>query len=189
MGVWAVMVLAAAVRMATPAAHFQHGLFIPPDADSAYHLRRARTVFEDPVGVPSIVDPWLGFPQGATVPWSPGWDQFVAFCGWVFGGFKTEGLGVDVGMALAPLIVGVATVVLAHRLADRLFGAWAGLGAGLFCALAPQHAHLAAPALRVERGHSVNLAGLQVLHHLAHQARPERNLAAAAKPISGPPSF
>lgn len=139
MGVWAVMVLAAVVRLATPAAHFQHGVFIPPDADSAYHLRRARTVFEDPVGVPSIVDPWLGFPQGATVPWSPGWDQFVAFCGWVFGGFKTEGMGVDVGMALAPLLIGVATVVLAHRLADRLFGAWAGLGAGLFCALAPQH--------------------------------------------------
>lgn len=139
MGAAVVLAVATAVRLASPSAHFQHGLFIPPDADSAYHLRRARSVFEDPLGVPSLFDPFLGYPDGATVPWSPGWDAFLAFCGWVLGGFSAEGPAFDVGVALAPLLAGVATVLLALRLGERLYGPVAGLAAGLFVALAPQH--------------------------------------------------
>jgi len=138
-GAWAVVTVAAVVRLASPGAHFQLGQLIPPDADSAYHLRRARSLFEDPVGLPSVFDPFLGYPEGATVPWAPGWDAWLALCGWVFGGFSSEGLGFEVGVALAPLLVGIMTVALAMRFADRLFGPWAGLGAGLFTALVPQH--------------------------------------------------
>lgn len=138
-GAWAVLAVAALVRLAQPGAHFRQGVLIPADADSAYHLRRAHSVFEDPVGLPSLVDPFLGYPDEATVPWAPGWDAFLALCGWVFGGFSDTGLGFELGVAMAPLLVGVATVAMAMQLGTRLFGPWQGLAAGLFTALMPQH--------------------------------------------------
>lgn len=131
--------LAATARLSTPAAHFVEGRLIPVDADSAYHLRRALSFFEAPVGLPSVWDPFLGFPQGATVPWSPGWDAWIALVGWVSSGFTAQGFGLQVGMACAALLAAVGTTLLAGLIGKRLYGPWSGLIAAGFLALVPQH--------------------------------------------------
>lgn len=138
LGIVATGVLATAVRLSSPSSHFVDGRLIPTDGDSAYHLRRAMSFFEHPPW-PSTWDPFLGFPEGAPVPWSPGWDAWLALVAWLFGGFSTETFSFQVGMATAGLLVGVMTVFLAADLAKRLFGVWAGLAAGVFVALVPMH--------------------------------------------------
>lgn len=131
--------VAAIARLSTPSAHFVDGRLIPVDADSAYHLRRALSFFEAPVGLPSVWDPFLGFPQGATVPWSPGWDAWIALVGWVASGFTAQGLGFQIGLASAALLAAVGTTLLAGTIGKRLYGPWAGLLAAGFIALVPQH--------------------------------------------------
>ncbi|MCK6518860.1 hypothetical protein L6R46_27850 [Myxococcota bacterium] len=135
----AVLALAAAVRLSTPAAHFREGRFVPADGDAAYHVRRAASVFDGGLPLPSVFDPFLGFPEGATVPWAPGWDMALALFAWLCGGLSHETLGYQVGLALFPLWVGVATVAVTMELGRRLYNDWVGLWAGLGLALIPQH--------------------------------------------------
>ena len=130
--------LAVAVRLSRPTTHFRDGQLIPSDGDSAYHLRRAMSFFEHPPW-PSVWDPFLGYPEGATVPWAPGWDGWLALFAWICGGFSTESLGFQAGLGFAGLLVGVITVLLSADLARRLFGVWAGLAAGVFVAIVPMH--------------------------------------------------
>jgi asparagine N-glycosylation enzyme membrane subunit Stt3 len=132
-----VLATAVGVRLSTPSAHFVEGRLIPVDADSAYHYRRALSFFEHPPW-PSTFDPFLGFPEGAPVPWSPGWDAWLALCGGLASGFDPDRFGFEVGLAAAPLLVGALTALLAARTAGR-WGLWPALAAGLFVALAPQH--------------------------------------------------
>ncbi len=137
-GIVAVLVVAALTRLSRPASHFADGLFIPRDADSAYHLRRVLSFFDHPPW-PSVWDPFLGFPEGAPVPWAPGWDAYLAIVGWMFGGFSHETFGFQVGVATGGLLVALITCAIAADLGRRLFGTWPGLGAGLFLALSPMH--------------------------------------------------
>lgn len=131
----AVLTLAAAVRLASPAAHFAAGRLVPADADSAYHLRRAASFFSPPYGIPSVQDPFLGFPEGAPVPWAPGWDAWLAL--WMALG-RPFGLG-EFTVALAPLVAGVGAVALLLSAARERGGAWVALLAGLLLAGTPQH--------------------------------------------------
>lgn len=137
-GLVAVLCVAALTRLSRPGSHFHEGRLVPRDADSAYHLRRALSFFEHPPW-PSVHDPFLGFPEGATVPWAPGWDAYLALLGWVFGGFSPDGVGFDVGVAVGGLLVALVTCALAANLGRQLFGVWPGLAAGLFLALNPMH--------------------------------------------------
>ena len=132
-----VLATAVGARLSTPAAHFVRGRLIPVDADSAYHYRRALSFWDHPPW-PSTFDPFLGFPEGAPVPWSPGWDAWLALCGGLASGFDPSRFGFQVGVAVAPLLVGALTALLACRTAGR-WGVGAGLAAGIFVALAPQH--------------------------------------------------
>ena len=135
----AVLALAATVRLSTPTAHFREGRLVPVDGDAAYHIRRAASFFDGGLPLPSVFDPFLGFPEGATVPWAPGWDAALALFGWLCGGLSHETVGYQVGLALFPLVVGVATVAVTMELGRRLYNDWVGLWAGLGLALIPQH--------------------------------------------------
>lgn len=135
----AVLALAATVRLSTPSAHFREGRLVPVDGDAAYHVRRAASLFDGGLPLPSVFDPFLGFPEGATVPWAPGWDAALALFAWICGGLSHETVGYQVGLALFPLVVGVATVAVTMELGRRLYNDWVGLWAGLGLALIPQH--------------------------------------------------
>ena len=116
----AVLALAATVRLSTPAAHFRDGRLVPVDGDAAYHVRRAASFFDGGLPLPSVFDPFLAFPQGATVPWAPGWDAALALFAWLCGGLSHETVGYQVGLALFPLVVGVATVAVTMELGRRV---------------------------------------------------------------------
>ena len=137
-GIVAVLLLAVLTRLSSPSVHFRELVLVPRDGDSAYHLRRVMSFFEHPPW-PCTWDAFLGFPQGAPVPWAPGWDAYLALLAWVFGGFSTEGLGFQVGLAMGGMLVGVITCGLAAMLGRHLFGDWAGLAAGVMLALSPMH--------------------------------------------------
>ena len=137
-GALAVLGLATAVRLSAPGTHFHADRLVPADADAAMHTRRALAWVEQ-FPWPPLHDPFLGFPEGAIFPWSPGWDAALGLFAWILGGFGTNGLGFQVGLALFPLVVGVLTVAVVLRGARRLFGEPAALAAGLIVALAPQH--------------------------------------------------
>jgi len=132
-----ILALAAGVRLANPPAHFRAGRLIPADADSAMHLRRAEAWATELW--PSVMDPFLGFPDGAALHWSPGWSAALGAFGWLVSGGNPGSTAFDVGVAAFPVLVGVITVWLAMRLADRVWGTRAGLTAGLVAALVPQH--------------------------------------------------
>ena len=133
-----ILTLAAGVRLANPPEHFRDGRLIPADADSAMHVRRAYA-WATEAPWPSVVDPFLGFPDGAALHWSPGWSAALGAFGWLVSFGRPGTTAFDVGVAIFPLLVGVITVGLAMRLADRLWGTRAGLIAGLVAALVPQH--------------------------------------------------
>ncbi len=138
MGAAGVLGLATAVRLSAPGSHFHDGHLVPVDADAAMHTRRALAWVEG-FPWPPLHDPFLGFPEGAPFPWSPGWDAALALFAWILGGFGTEGLGFQVGLALFPLVIGVLTVATVLWGTRRVFGERAALAAGLLTALAPQH--------------------------------------------------
>jgi hypothetical protein len=137
-GAVAVLGLATGVRLSAPGTHFHAGRLVPVDADAAMHTRRALAWIEQ-FPWPPLHDPFLGFPEGAIFPWSPGWDAALGLFAWILGGGGTSGLGFQVGLALFPLVVGVLTVAVVLRGARRLFGERAAVVAGLVVALAPQH--------------------------------------------------
>jgi asparagine N-glycosylation enzyme membrane subunit Stt3 len=63
----------------------------------------------------------------------------LALFAWLCGGLSHETLGYQVGLALFPLVVGVATVAVTMELGRRLYNDWVGIWAGLGLALIPQH--------------------------------------------------
>jgi hypothetical protein len=134
---WVAVVLATLVRLSKPWVHFASG-YTPPDADSAFHLRRAMAFVENPPS-PALFDSMLAYPYGTAVPWPPGWDALLGVFGFIFSGGQSDGVAFAFGASLVPLIVGVLTVCIAMSMAARLGGRKAALCAGLILALAPQH--------------------------------------------------
>jgi hypothetical protein len=132
-----VLALAAMTRFSAAPLHFRDGRLIPADADSAMHLRRA-ILWVEQAPWPPVRDPFLAFPDGAPMPWSPGWSAALGAFGALLSGGDTGSPLFHLGVALWPLLVGVATVAVAMGAAGRLWGARAGLTAGVCAALTPQ---------------------------------------------------
>ena len=129
--------MAAFVRLSKPKVHFASG-YTPPDADSAFHLRRATAFVENPPN-PALFDPLLAYPEGASVPWPPGWDALLGFFGFVASGGQSEGVAFAFGASLVPLLVALITVWFTMLIAEKISGKRAAICAGLILALAPQH--------------------------------------------------
>ncbi|HET9554206.1 MAG TPA: hypothetical protein VFP50_14655 [Anaeromyxobacteraceae bacterium] len=141
LGLTAVAGLALAVRVAAGGEALATGAFVPSDGDSLYHLRRMAMTAADLPRVPGV-DPWLAWPDGGRVQWSPGFDLAGAVAlrlGQAVGGPS----GGWLAAALLHLGLGVLVVLLAVELTHAVAPASpargpAALAAGLLAALLPQ---------------------------------------------------
>lgn len=76
--------LALWIRATWRAVVFVGGETVPLDGDCFYHLRRSLQTLEGFPRVPPR-DPWLDWPQGASPPWGPGFDQLLALPAYLLG--------------------------------------------------------------------------------------------------------
>ncbi|NOZ86170.1 MAG: hypothetical protein GXP49_07870 [Deltaproteobacteria bacterium] len=104
--------------------------------DPYYHARRVSLILEHKE-IAFSVDPYLDYPQGAAVPWPPGFDLIMAGVVELSKGFLDK----DVAMSLAVPLLGILAILLLFMLAMDLFNDTkiALLSAGLLAVL-PAHA-------------------------------------------------
>ncbi len=108
---------------------FSDGQVVLAGVDPSYHLWRARMLVERFFDSP-LFDPYISFPDGAPIPWPPGFDALVALPGLLTGdAFPIE----TWGAVLMPLLGGVA-VYLTYRLGSRVFDRATGLLAAVLLA-------------------------------------------------------
>ena len=110
---------------------------MPVGLDSHYHWRRMQQAAETFPSL-AVVDPFLSWPNGAAIPWAPGFDQL--------GATVVLALGPRATMFL-PLVLGLITAWLVMRVAARVGGDDAervALVAGLVFAVLPQATAVAA---------------------------------------------
>ena len=138
--VWTgVAVAAIAARVALWRSVFtSDGVRFLADGDPYYHVLRAQRLAE---GVPHAAwqDPGLEHPLGAAIPWPPLLDEVLARIGSALAGGGPPSHAVNVVAAIAPVVLGVATVAATAWLAARLWGRAVAPGAALLVALAPVH--------------------------------------------------
>src|SRR5947207_2212697 len=107
-------------------------------ADDYYHLRRARfSVTHFPRTI--FFDPLMNFPAGGVSIWPPLFDLALAAPSRILHGPYASREAIEREAAWVPLVLGLATVVVAGLLAARLYGALAGALVALFVAIAPGH--------------------------------------------------
>ena len=102
-------------------------------ADAMYHMRLSFYSF---VNFPSplLFDPYLNYPDGVAVPWSPLFDLIV---GGVAKVFARDQAGFEVVGAWAASVFGALTVVPIYFIGRRVSTVGIGLGAGLLFSLFP----------------------------------------------------
>jgi asparagine N-glycosylation enzyme membrane subunit Stt3 len=98
--------------------------------DPYYHLWRAKMLISTFPGF-SFFDPFLSFPEGAPIPWPPGFDLILAAPG-LLGAESTTVAGW--GAVLMPLLGGLA-VYLTYRLGRKIVDPACGLVAAAFMAM------------------------------------------------------
>ena len=107
-------------------------------ADDYYHLRRARfSVAHFPRTI--FFDPLMNFPAGGVSIWPPLFDLALAAPSRILHGPHASQEAIEREAAWVPLVLGLATVVVAGLLAARLYGALAGALVALFVAISPGH--------------------------------------------------
>lgn len=114
---------------------------VPLDTDSHFHMRRAVQTLANFPSVPPR-DALLGWPEGGSATWPPGFDQLCALPAYLLGLRGDLAAGARV-IAFAPVLLGVALVLgtrrITHRLGDGLHGARAAAWvAAALCAVLPQ---------------------------------------------------
>ncbi len=150
---------------------------VTDDTDGHYHLVRALETLRSGLRVPSF-DPWLTWPHGASAPWPPGFDQFLAFGPWVMG-LKHDPVAAERVMMVMPLLVGVAVVLVTMDLARRLAPSpdradVTALVAGALVATNPQAAVTTEVGGTDHHGAEMLFAGLLVRWMLAWRADLDR---------------
>lgn len=131
---FAAILLAAAVRSLGVELVFPgDGTVVFALGDAFYHARRALFSFDH---FPHVLlrDPYLGFPQGAFVPWPPLYDLALGGVARLFGSTQA---GFERVAAWAPVVLGAATVWPVHAAGRRLGGTGVGLAAAVLFALFP----------------------------------------------------
>jgi dolichyl-diphosphooligosaccharide--protein glycosyltransferase len=112
------------------------GRWFSRDADGLYHTRRVARAIEE--GSVAERDPYLAYPDGATIPWPPYYDAALACLLAPFtpavdaasGDARERREFLERAVATAPLVCAVATTLLVAWLAWRLAGSGAALVAG-----------------------------------------------------------
>ncbi|MFA6030077.1 MAG: STT3 domain-containing protein [Elusimicrobiota bacterium] len=132
----ALLALAFAVRVSGWSSVFRDGRVLFLDTDDYYHLRRILVGIANFPFLPTF-DPYLGYPGGYLCIWPPLHDLALSALALVVGAGHPGPLLVQTTAALAPPVLGVATLAAFYLLARRLFGEWAALAALLFAALSP----------------------------------------------------
>ncbi len=97
------------------------------DPDGLYHARRVERALRE--GRVAQQDPWMNHPQGAKIPWPPYYDGLLAR---VFGPFVPDAeperrRWIEHATASAPVVFGIAAVLVAVLAAWRIGAAVAGL--------------------------------------------------------------
>lgn len=111
------------------------------DPDAHYHLRRIAQTLESFPHVPAS-DPALNWPEGAPLPWAPGFDWLAAVFAAGLGGSASPAAS-DRAAAFFPVLLGVllvwATVALARRVGPPgSAGLPVALAAGFLASLLPR---------------------------------------------------
>ncbi len=109
---------------------FSEGSVIMPGVDPYYHLWRATHLVQSFPLAP-LVDPYISFPKGGSIPWPPGFDLMIALPGLL--GAPTSFLAAW-GAVLMPAL-GALGVWLVWVLGKKIFDRPTGLLAAAFTAL------------------------------------------------------
>jgi asparagine N-glycosylation enzyme membrane subunit Stt3 len=126
-----------AVRVLSWPVVLRDGQVQPAGSDAFYHLRRIVYSVEN---FPELLsrDPYLNFPHGGEVIWSPAFDWLLAALAWVFVG-PGDADAVARLLVFAPPLIGAATVAALYACTARHFSPRAAaIAAGLLCVL-PAH--------------------------------------------------
>lgn len=140
-----VVALGAYARSREASVVFVEGQVVALDPDSQYHLHRAQETLARFPQVPAR-EPLLNWPDGAFVPWGPGFDQLLALPAIVT---RAPPRSVDAARAMVwvPVAVGIASILASMSLAWRAVApkrrASAALAAGVFAALMPTSVYFA----------------------------------------------
>jgi dolichyl-diphosphooligosaccharide--protein glycosyltransferase len=116
---------------------FGPGGLTMPDTDPYYHLRRAQLLLEHGLSG-ATWDAWLSFPNGAAIPWPPGFDLLLALPA-LLGGEPSQVPYWAAG--LIPCLGGLA-IYLTYRVGRALADPPVGLAAAGFMALSLGAVHL-----------------------------------------------
>lgn len=103
--------------------------------DSFYHVRR---IFYTAENFPHALwfDSYLNHPWGFKLLWPPLFDQVVAGAALLLGG---DDKTIEMAAALAPPILGSASILVVYLLAKRLFGVRAAILSAFVLAINPNH--------------------------------------------------
>jgi oligosaccharyl transferase (archaeosortase A-associated) len=103
--------------------------------DSFYHMRR---IFYTVENFPHTLwfDSYLNHPRGFELLWPPLFDQVVAGASLLLGGGDRA---VEMAGALAPPVLGSASILVLYLLAKKLFGARVALLSAFLLAIDPEH--------------------------------------------------
>ena len=109
----------------------------PAGSDAFYHLRRITYSVEN---FPELLsrDPYLNYPHGGEVIWSPAFDWLLAALAWLFVG-PGDPEAVARWAVWVPPLLGASTVALLYLVAARYFSKFVALLAAGLLALLPAH--------------------------------------------------
>ena len=134
-----VLGIALYARTREAAVVFVGGDVVALDPDSQYHIYRSQRTLADFPRVPAR-EPLLNWPDGAFVPWAPGFDQLLALPAFLAGA-PAGSLGARKIAARVPVGIGLACVALVMMIVLRAAPqAWrrpAAVAAGMLAAVLP----------------------------------------------------
>lgn len=135
----AVMLVGAAARLSTWDDVFTpRGVRLLGDTDSHYHVLRAERLLH---GEPADVwfDRGLAHPEGAIIPWPPGFDALIAGTARALHGPSASRADVERVALFVPVAVSLLALLVQAVFALRWFGLAGAVAAGLLVALLPIH--------------------------------------------------
>lgn len=107
--------------------------------DAYYHLLRIQRILQHYPGVP-WTDAFMNYPDGAAIPWPPLFDVSLATVAMGIGWGSPSPGTVERLCALAPVVLGALTLLVAYSLGSALLGREVGVAATLIVAVLPAHA-------------------------------------------------
>lgn len=132
----AVLVAAAAVRLAPWRSARDGDAWLLADGDSYYHMRRIEQTIAAGGRVP-MFDPWLSYPEGQRIQWHAGFDLLAAGAAVAACGIAPERQCMETAAVLVVPLLGVAAALAVFWMALALLGPRGSLLAAALFALYP----------------------------------------------------